>query len=72
MALNPNRCEYMLLTNKCVAHERSILLGGEPIAKTGNFKYMGIMLDDKIKFNSYTNRICEVEIVSILWQNGSS
>ena len=27
MALNPNKCEYMLLTNKCVAHEPNILLG---------------------------------------------
>ena len=31
MALNPNKCEYMLLTNKCVAHEPSILLGGEQV-----------------------------------------
>ena len=52
MALNPNKCEYMLLTNKCVAHEPSILLGGEPITGTGNFKYLGIMLDDKLKFNT--------------------
>ena len=52
MALNPNKCEYMLLTNICVAHEPSILLGGEPIARTGNFKYLGIMLDDKLKFNT--------------------
>ena len=41
----------MLLTNKCVAHEPSILLGGEPIPRTGNFKYLGIMLD-KLKFNT--------------------
>ena len=42
----------MLLTNKSVAHEPSILLGGEPIARIGNFKYLGIMLDDKLKFNT--------------------
>ena len=41
-----------LLTNKCVAHEPSILLGGEPIARTGNFKYLRIMLGDKLKFNT--------------------
>ena len=53
MALNPNKCEYiMLLTNKCVAHEPSILLGGEPIGRTGNFKYLGIMFDEKLKFNT--------------------
>ena len=54
MALNPNKCEYMLLTNKCVAHEPSILLGGEPIARTGNFKYLAIMLDDKLKLKFNT------------------
>ena len=55
MVLNPHKCEYMLLTNKCVAYEPSILLGGgggsgEPIARTST--YLGTMLDEKLKFNT--------------------
>ena len=42
----------MLLTNKCVDHELSILLEEGPIARPGNFKYLEIMLDNKLKFNT--------------------
>ena len=55
LALNPSKCEYMLLTNKHVVHQPNIHLNGELLKRAHIFKYLGIYLDDKVKFNDHVD-----------------
>ena len=43
----------MLLTNKHVVHQPNIHLNGEVLKRAHIFKYLGIYLDDKVKFNAH-------------------
>ena len=47
----------MLITNKHVHIEPNIILGSTTLARASNFKYLGIHLDDKQKYNLHLDYI---------------
>ena len=47
----------MLITNKHVHIEPNIILGSTTFARASNFKYLGIHLDDKLKYNLHLDYI---------------
>ena len=51
MVINPAKSEYLLLTNRPVAVYPVISLGGDIIERVGTSKYLGIHLDDKLKYH---------------------
>ena len=57
MALNPSKCEFMLFTNKHVLNEPVIRLGNDVLQRTYSFKYLGVHIDEKLKFNNQVSYI---------------
>ena len=57
MALNPTKCEFMLLTNKHILSEPIIKLRGQVLNRVNSFKYLGIYVDDKFKFNHHVDHL---------------
>ena len=57
MFLNPSKCEFMLITNKHVHIEPNIILGSTTLDRASNFKFLGIHLDDKQKYNLHLDYI---------------
>ena len=57
LKLNPIKCEYMLVTYKHINVEPRILIGNEPIKRVDSFKYLGLHIDEKLKFHSQTKHI---------------
>ena len=47
----------MLITNKHVHIEPNIILGSTTLARASNFKYLGIHLDNKLKYNLHLHYI---------------
>ena len=67
LVLNLIKCEYMLLTNKHVVHQPNIHLNGELLKRAYSFKYLGLYLDDKVKFNAHVD--FKIATFAILWNN---
>ena len=61
LALNPSKSSYMLFTNKAVHCDPIIALDGSPIGRVESFKYLGVTIDDKLKYHDHieylSNRI---------------
>ena len=56
--LNPSKYGFMLITNKYDVHiEPNIIFGSATLARASNFKYLGIHLDDKQKYNLHLDYI---------------
>ena len=57
MALNASKSQFMLVTNRMVERYPSLLIGGNEISHVENFKYLGIMMDEKLKYHAQVNHI---------------
>ena len=58
LSLNPAKCSYILFTNKEFANEPSILLDSTPLNRVHEYKYLGIIVDEKLKYGKHVNYIC--------------
>ena len=47
----------MLFTNKHILNEPNIKLGGQVLSRVNSFKYLGIYVDDKLKFNHHVDHL---------------
>ena len=59
LSLNPSKCSYMLLTNRNVEIDPIIELDGEQLSRAHEFKYLGIFLDDKLKYQKHIEYLCD-------------
>ena len=57
ISLNINKCEYMLITNKINYNEPSIYIGSEAVLRTECFKYLGVLLDNSLKFHKHVDSV---------------
>ena len=53
LSLNPDKCSYMLMTNKNILSDPVITLGGCLVSRVSECKYLGINMDDKLKYHSH-------------------
>ena len=60
LSLNASKCKYMLFTNKKIDSDPIILLDSLPIERVNEFKYLGVHLDDKLKFNKHVDHLCGI------------
>ena len=67
MALNPTKCEFMLFTNKHILNEPIIKLSGQVLSRVNSFKYLGIYVDDKLKFDHHVDHL--KARLAILWHH---
>jgi len=57
MSINPSKSEFCILTNKSIDFEPVITLGDERIGRRKTVKYLGLHLDDNLKFNSHIDQL---------------
>ena len=53
MSINATKSEYILVTNKKIAFAPAIFLGTNQIVRKKSVKYLGIYIDDKLKFQDH-------------------
>ena len=58
LALNGNKCKYMLITTKIVTSDPVIKLDDVPVSRVEKFKYLGVELDDNLKFHDQIDYLC--------------
>lgn len=58
LALNPTKSEFMLITNRKIQVQPQIFIGNNLIKCVDNFKYLGVNIDNKLKF---FNQIIQVK-----------
>ena len=57
LALNINKTKYMLFS-PVTCHVQPVLsIGGTDLERVNEYKYLGILIDDKLKFNNHINVI---------------
>ena len=59
LSLNPSKCSYMLFTNRNVENDPKIELDGKKLDRAVEFKYLGIFLDDKLKYQKHIEYLCD-------------
>ena len=57
MSLNVLKSQFMLITNRRVEMYPSLVIGGNEISRVENFKYLGIMMDEKLKYHAQVEYI---------------
>ena len=53
LSLNPSKSELIIFTNKPIDNEPLIYLGSSQIERKSTVKYLGLNIDDNLKFNSH-------------------
>ena len=53
MLMNPDKCEYMLFTNRKVVDDPHIYIGNSRVKRVNSVKYLGVHIDDGLKFNTH-------------------
>ena len=57
LALNPTKSEYMLITNRFAPQQPEIFIGNNQVMRTNCFKYLGIYIDENLKFHNQIDNI---------------
>ena len=57
LSINPSKSEMMIFTNKCIEVEPDIRLGSSRILRKSAVKYLGLNIDDTLKFNTHIDRL---------------
>ena len=55
--LNPEKSKIMTVTNKIVVNLHQLFIGTDPIKEDESFKYLGIHVDTRLKFNVQINHL---------------
>ena len=58
LSLNASKCKYMLFTNKTIETDPVILLNQLPIERVTEYKYLGVYMDDKLKYERHIDYLC--------------
>ena len=59
LSLNPNECSCILFTNKRVADKPMQELDGQQLIRAKDFKYLGVHLDDDLKYQNHIDQLCD-------------
>lgn len=58
LSLNPEKCRYMLFTNKNVPNDPVIKIESDIVERAKSFKYLGVIVDDKLKYQDHIAMLC--------------
>ena len=53
MSINPEKSEYIIITNRKLPFEPQILLGNDLISRKTHVKYLGLTIDERLKFSEH-------------------
>jgi len=65
LSLNVQKTNYMIISNRNQSENINISLSGQLIARTSNHKFLGVFIDDKLKFDIHINKLCSEVFQSI-------
>ena len=57
LSINPSKSEYIIVTNKTLEFEPRIVLGNDIICRRNSVKYLGLHIDDKLKFPDHVTHL---------------
>lgn len=57
LALNENKCNFMVFSKKRIDEEIKIRLNDHPLQRVQEMKLLGVLIDDKLLFNGYAKSI---------------
>ena len=58
LSLNVQKTNYMIISNRRAVDDIDINLGGEAITRVSQHKFLGVIIDDKLKFGGHINSLC--------------
>ena len=58
LSLNVQKTNYMIISNRHQIENIKFSLSGPPIARTSRHKFLGVFIDDKLKFDTHINKLC--------------
>jgi hypothetical protein len=58
LALNVSKTKFMIISNKKITGDVEVKINSESIERVSEFKYLGIVLDDRLSFNPFTDDVC--------------
>ena len=59
LSLNVDKTKFMIVSSKKINHQAELLLNNTKIEQVKEFKYLGVMLDDKLTMEAHTDFICK-------------
>ena len=59
LTLNPKKCKYMIISRKRVTplRETPLILGGSVIAQVDIYKYLGVLLNNKLSWSPHVETV---------------
>ena len=71
MPFNPNKCEYLKVTNKLHPIQSHYYLNNISIKETNNIKCLGVYIDNKLTWNTHIDLIVNkaINIKGLLQRN---
>ena len=57
LSLNPEKSEFLIVTNKILINLPPLFIGTDPIKEVDSFKYLGFHVDIRLKFNVQINHL---------------
>jgi hypothetical protein len=58
LCLNTDKTKFMILSPMLLPYEPVFIINSEPIERVTCFKFLGVEIDDKLKFHEQTNSLC--------------
>ena len=71
LQLNPNKCKYMVLSKKTKSNKDvSLCLGGYTLGEVESFKYLGVLIHNKLTWSDHILGICNKakQILGIIYR----
>ena len=65
LSLNVQKTNYMIISNRMGHDDLNICLNGQSIERTDNHKFLGVLIDDKLRFNKHVEMLCSKMAQSI-------
>ena len=60
LSLNPLKCKFMVFSNRTYDTNNAIIrLANNPIERVSTFKYLGITIEDKLKYDDHIKVLCD-------------
>ena len=58
LSLNVQKSNHMIISKINHIENVNISLSGQPVARTSNHRFLGVFINDKLKFDIHINKLC--------------
>ena len=57
LSINPSKSEFLVVTHRSIGVEPSLAISTDPILRKNAVRYLGLMVDDKLKFSNHIKNL---------------